>query len=126
VKSCTVHLILCVFALLASADASAAPSLIGEWHARSRVYHGKKIPLARGAKIVVVFKRGGAFITRTTLVHHGKHKTRTEKGTWKVKGRHLTLTTTYRAPDTMIYEVRGKVLTLTKKAQGQRLILRRR
>jgi hypothetical protein len=110
--------------LLASqpASATAAPPFIGKWRAQSRVSRGKTTPIPKDVKIFIQFRRGGAFFMRTTMNHHGQPATRTERGTWEVKGRTLTIKAD-RKPETMIYRVKGRILKLTKEKQGQTLVL---
>ena len=120
---------LAVMASLAPAAAQAAPAFVGVWRARSRVIQGKTSPIPKGATIIVVFKPGGAYRSSLTQKHGHEPHTSVQEGVWKLAGRTLIVTAGKKADrktDKMSYRVKGRTLTLTQQDRYRsKMILRR-
>lgn len=120
---------LAVMASLAPAAAHAAPAFVGVWRARARVIQGKTSPIPTGVTITVVFKPGGAYRSSLTQKHGHAPHTSVQKGAWKLVGRTLIVTAgkkTEKKTDKMSYRVKGRTLTLTQQDRYRtKMILRR-
>jgi len=101
-------LITVVLSVLAANEAHAgAKDLIGKWEVLSVETDGHLKPVPYTVKIVVQFKSGG----KLTIFFTQEGKLRTKSGTYKVKGKRLSMTLD-NITDKVTYRRKGPNLTL--------------
>ena len=113
--------------LCLAGTAHAKPKILGKWKAVAMKAKGTKRPVPPAISIRFNFMKNGKMVgTIKVTAPNGKSKTKTEKGTWKIKGNKITVTNLERKKtDVMTYKVKAKKLTLIKKPDQDELYLER-
>lgn len=103
-----------------AADSRHPAELVGKWRVEMVDQGGKLRPLPRGMEMVLHFLDSGEF----RVVGSRGDQSKRETGTWSVKGGTL-ITNIAKKSERIDYRVKGRSLTLMKKATRSRMVLQR-
>lgn len=107
--------------LSASEAHAGAKDLIGKWNVVSVETNGHLKPVPFTIEIILEFKSGG----KLTIIFVQRGKTRTKTGTYKVKGKRVSITLDG-ITDNVTYRRKGQNLTLHSRKKKETTRLKKR